>query len=166
MNIVRFSPIEQMERLRRQIDQIFADLEGVSPETNWNWAPPMELIDEPDNLILRLQLPGLDGKDIDIQVTREAVTISGEYPRPEGDSWRYLHSEFNYGKFQRQIPLPVPIVNHQAMADYEAGVLTLRLPKAEEAKQRVVKISLEGTTETNASLPEGKAAEESAVAPA
>lgn len=137
MHIVRFSsPFEQMDSLRRQLDRLFADIED-SP-----WIPAIELIDEEECLIARMQLPGVARQDIDIQVTRDTVTVTGDRSRPEATSSRCLYTEFDYGQFQRTIALPVPVINTQATANYEAGILILTLPKAEEAKRRVVKINL------------------------
>ena len=162
MNKVRFSPFEQMDSLRRQIDQVFADMESAAQNDYPNWSPPIELLDDTEHLILRTQLAGIDGKeDIDIQVTRESVTISGKRHRPESKSDRCLHSEFIYGKFQRKISLPVPVINSQATANSEAGILTLILPKVEKAKQRVVKIKL-GDTISASSIPETESAAEAA----
>ena len=161
MHIVRFSPLERIESLRRQIDRAFADIEEVNQNSDSTWSPTIELLEDEDHLILRTQLAGMDSQNIDIQVTKQSVTISGELHRPEVDSRRYLYSEFNYGKFQREIALPLPIVNTQVSANYEAGILTLKLPKAEEAKQRVVKINLGDTVAVNTaytSFPETEVA--------
>ena len=162
MKIVRFSPFGQIDPLRQQIDRIFEEMEDTDRDSYFTWTPAVELVDNQDNLILRMQLAGIDRKNIDIQVTKESVTISGERHRPESESSRYLHSEFNYGKFQRKISLPVPIINHQATANYEAGLLTLVLPKVEEVRQKVVKISLGDAVSTNNSLSGSEAVEEKA----
>ncbi len=155
MHIMRFSsPFEPMDSLRRQIDRVFADIEGANQDNYSTWTPATELLDQSDNLIVRMQLAGINRQDIDIQVTKDSVTISGERHRTEADSSRYLYSDFNYGKFQRQISLPVPVINSQATANYEAGMLTLILPKAEEARGRVVKVSLADTVGASHSLPE------------
>ncbi|GAB4523202.1 MAG: Hsp20/alpha crystallin family protein [Pleurocapsa sp.] len=151
MDIVRFSPFEQIDSLRRQIDRVFADMEDIAQD-NGTWTPAIELLDEADHLILRMQLAGINRQDIDIEVSRQAVTISGKFHRSETES-RCLYSEFNYGKFQRQISLPVPVINHQATANYEAGILTLVLPKVEEAKQKVVKVTVGETAAAESSLP-------------
>ncbi len=147
MKIVSFSPFEQMDSLRGQIDRVFADIEETA------WQPAVELLDDSDNLILRMFLAGVDRQAINIEVTRESVTISGERHQLKPESSHCLHSEFKYGKFHRQISLPIPIVNTQAKANYQDGILTLVLPKVEEAKQQVVKIALEASSST-ASLPE------------
>ena len=160
MSKVRFSPFEQMDSLRQQIDRVFADLDDPAQNSYSTWSPAIELLDETNHLVLRIQLSGIDGEDIDIQVTRESVTISGELRRPEAKSNHCLYSEFNYGKFQRQISLPVPVINSQATANLEAGMLTLVLPKVEEAKQRVVNIKL-GDTTAAGSLSETESVDES-----
>ena len=154
MHIVHFSsPFERMDSLRRQIDRVFADIEDAAQDNHPTWTPAMELLDNSDNLILRMQLAGINRQDIDIQVTKNSVTISGERHRQEAESSRYLYSDFNYGKFQRQISLPVPVINTQATANYEAGILILTLPKAEEARQRAVKVSLGEAISARESLP-------------
>lgn len=152
MKIVSFSPFERVDSLRNQIDRVFADLEN----NNYSWQPSVELIDRDDNLILRMPLAGISLQDLDIEVTRESVTITGERRHWEGESSRYLYSELSYGKFGRQINLPVPIVNTEVKAYYDAGMLTLTLPKVEEAKQRVVKINLANSSPDTASLPESE----------
>lgn len=158
MKIVSFSPFERVDSLRNQIDRVFADLE----ENNHSWQPSVELIDRDDNLILRMPLAGISQQDLDLEVTRESVTVAGERHRLESESSRYLYSELNYGKFRRQINLPVPIVNTEAKANYEAGMLTLTLPKVEEAKQRVVKINLANSSPDAASLPESESVSDEA----
>ena len=157
MKIVSFSPFEQMDSLRNQIDRIFNDIEGTSQNYN-SWQPAMELLDHDDKLIVRLSLAGVDRQTIDIEATRKSVTVSGERHALEAESSRYLYSEFNHGKFYRQISLPVPIVNTQVTADYADGILTLTLPKVEEAKQKVVKINLEQVNAAT-SLPEADSEE-------
>ncbi len=148
MKIVSFSPFEQMDSLRSQIDRVFNDMEGASQNYN-SWHPAMELLDHDDKLIVRLSLAGVDRQSIDIEATRKSVTVSGERHTLEAESSRYSYSEFNYGKFYRQISLPVAIVNTQVQADYTDGILTLILPKVEEAKQKVVKINLEQAKESS-----------------
>ena len=160
MKIVNFSPLEQMDSLRSQIDRVFASIEDV-PQDNYSaWKPTVELLDDSDNLILRMALAGINRQDIDVEVTRESVTVSGEHHRPEIESSHYLYSELNYGKFQRQIFLPVSVINSQARASYEDGILTLVLPKVEEAKKRVVKIALEDTASGQALAETGSSKEE------
>ncbi|PPS42833.1 Hsp20/alpha crystallin family protein [Chroococcidiopsis sp. TS-821] len=141
MMIRRWQPIEAMENLRRQIDQVFDEFR-LSNEYS-NWVPAVELQDTPENLILRALLPGIDRNDIDIQVTRDTVSIAGERHYPAGAEDRgYFRSEFPYGKFHRVVSLPLPVQHEQANAQFSNGILTLILPKSEEYRHRVVKINL------------------------
>ena len=164
MKIVSFSPFEHMDSLRGQIDRVFADIEETAKNSYSSWKPAVELVDDSESLILRMSLAGIDRQAIDIEVTRESVAISGERHHLKSESAHYLHSEFNYGKFQRQISLPVPVVNTQAKANYQDGILTLVLPKVEEAKQQVVKIALEASS--SGSLPETESTESAELTPA
>ncbi|GAX41892.1 heat shock protein Hsp20 [Tolypothrix sp. NIES-4075] len=143
MALIRWQPFQEMETLRHQMDKMFDELAGYNREVTKTWSPAVELEDTNDQLILRAEVPGLEGKDLDIQVAREAVSIAGETRYENKASERgYLRSEFRYGKFQRTIPLPAAIKNDQVQAEFKNGILTLTMPKAEEAKNKVVKINL------------------------
>ncbi|MDM9380305.1 Hsp20/alpha crystallin family protein [Chlorogloeopsis sp. ULAP01] len=144
MALIRWQPFQEMETIRRQMDRMFDELAGVNREFMTTWTPAIELEDTEDNLILRVEIPGVEGKDLDVQVARESVYIAGETRHESKIEERgYFRSEFRYGNFQRTIPLPIPIKNDQVQAEFKNGILNLTLPKAEEAKKRVVKINLE-----------------------
>ncbi len=143
MMIRRWQPIDAMETLRRQIDQVFDEFKDLSNERSLPWVPAIELQDTPENLILRALLPGVDRNDNDIHVTREAVSIAGERRYPKGAEDRgYFRSEWSYGKFHRVVALPLPVQHERASANFCDGILTLTLPKSEEYRHRVVKINL------------------------
>lgn len=146
--LVRYwQPIREMETLRRQFDRVFDELIASNESA---WSPAIELRDMGDAIELRAQLPGLDAKDIDIQVSREAVAIVGEYRQSSSsENNSLLNSEFRYGKFQRVISLPVAVINDQVKADYKDGILTLMLPKVTEARNTVVKLNLAELSQGN-----------------
>jgi HSP20 family protein len=149
MAIVHFSPFTEMETLRRQFDRMLDEFGHVNVFGDGNlWKPAVELLNTKEALILKVSLPGIDAKDLDISVTRESVRISGEkrYEKTTEED-DFFHSEFRYGKFERTIGLPVPIQNGKVTADYKDGVLVINLPKIEEEVNRVVKINLGGETE-------------------
>ncbi|MGD2182412.1 Hsp20/alpha crystallin family protein [Lusitaniella coriacea LEGE 07167] len=106
--------------------------------------PAAELEETSDALHLKLEVPGMESKDLDIQVSAEAVSISGERKSEnktqEGGVTR---SEFRYGSFRRVIPLPNRIQNNNVQAEYKDGILNLTLPKAEEEKNKIVKVNLD-----------------------
>lgn len=143
MRLVRLQPFHEMETLRRQMDRVFDELAQVNPDRPNVWSPAIELHDRENSLILRAEIPGVEGKDLDIQVTREAVSISGEHRyEKQTEEKGFYHSEFRYGKFQRTIQLPVPIQNDKVEAEFKNGILTLTLPKLEELQRKVVKVNL------------------------
>lgn len=142
MAVIRWQPFREIETLRRQFDELFEELSGGRRESEMTWAPAVEIQDTDDHLFLRAQIPGIEPKDLDIRVTRDAVYIAGEHrSENKAEEKGYFRSEFRYGKFERAIPLPVPVQNELVEADYKNGILTLTLPKVQEAQRRVVRIN-------------------------
>jgi HSP20 family protein len=138
-----WQPFTEIETIRQQLDKVFDQLATTRDKSEAAWMPAMELADAGDNFVLKAQLPGIDPKDINVQVTREAISISGErrYENTEEKSG-YVRSEFRYGKFHRVLPLPAHIQNDSLQAEYKDGILMLTLPKVTEARNKVVKINL------------------------
>jgi HSP20 family protein len=136
-------PFTEIETLRQQLDKVFEQWAATRNNSEATWMPAMELADTGDNFVLKAQLPGIDPKDVDVQVTREAISISGErrYENTE-EKPGYVRSEFRYGKFHRVLPLPAHIQNDSVQAEYKDGILMLTLPKVAEARNKVVKINL------------------------
>lgn len=148
MALIRWQPFREIETLRHQFDQLFDELTVGNRESEMAWMPSIELQDKDNNLILRAQIPGIEAEDLDVHVTRDAVSIAGEHRHEKKAEERgYFRSEFRYGKFQRTIPLPVHIQNDRVQAEFKNGILTLTLPKVEEAQRRVVKLNLGGDTQ-------------------
>jgi HSP20 family protein len=141
--LVRYwQPWREFETLSRQLDRVFDDLASTA-QNQAAWAPAIEVEDAGDNFVVRAQLPGVDANDVDVQVTKQAVVISGESRNEHKTEEKgYLRSEFRYGTFRRVIPLPAGIQNEHAQAEYTNGVLVLTLPKVTEARNTVVKINL------------------------
>jgi len=143
MLIRSWQPFTEIETLREQLDKVFDQRAATRDNSEATWMPALELADGGDNFVLKAQLPGIDPKDIDVQVTREAISISGErrYENTNEQSG-YVRSEFRYGKFHRVLTLPAHIQNDSVQAEYKDGILTLTLPKVTEARNKVVKINL------------------------
>lgn len=145
--LVRYwQPWREIDTLRRQFDPFFDSVDTA------DWTPAIELKDNGNEFILRAQLPGIDAKDLDVQVTKDAVSLAGEHLQEDrSEENGFFRSEFRYGKFQRVIPLPGEVQNDQVKAEFKEGVLSLALPKVEQA--RVVKLNLAesaGTLEAGA----------------
>jgi len=138
-----WQPLTEIETIREQLDKAFDGLAAAKDNSEAAWMPVVEFVDAGDNFVLKAQLPGIDPKNVDIQVTREAISISGErrYENTDEKSG-YVRSEFRYGKFHRVLSLPAPIQNDSVQAECKDGILTLTLPKVTEARNKVVKINL------------------------
>ncbi|MEB3336460.1 MAG: Hsp20/alpha crystallin family protein [Leptolyngbyaceae bacterium] len=161
--LVRYwQPWREIETLRRQFDQVFDGLTQLSDVSeDRTWTPAIELKATDDHIVIRAQLPGIDIKDLDVQVTREAVSLAGKYQsEAKSESENFFQSEFRYGRFQRVIGLPVAVDNTQVQADYKDGILKLTLPKAPEVRNQVVKVNLTELQSTSpaseTSLPAGE----------
>ena len=147
MAIVRFNPFREMETMQRQMNRLFDEVMsyGTTGESSESisFVPAAEIQDSPDAIKLRMELPGIEPNDLDVQVSAEAVSVRGERKSEIKSDDRGIHrSEFRYGSFQRVIPLPSRVQNQQVQAEFKNGVLCLTLPKAEEEKNRVVKVNL------------------------
>ncbi len=146
MALIRWEPFREIEQLQRQMNRLFDEIMPTSRgETidGITFVPPAEMEETSDAIHLRLEIPGLDPKDLDVQVSADTVSISGERKSETKTEQKGMtRSEFRYGKFQRVIPLPARIQQNKVQAEYKNGVLKLTLPKAEEEKSKVVKVNL------------------------
>jgi HSP20 family protein len=150
MAIIRYNPWQEMNALQRQLNRLFDD--ALMPDSwgdfgNLAKVPAAELTETDEALHLKLEIPGMEAKDLDIQVMADRVAIAGERKsETKTEEKGVTRSEFRYGKFKRVIPLPARIQNTNVTAEYFDGILNLTLPKAEEEKNKVVKVNLEEAT--------------------
>ena len=149
-----WQPFTSIETIRQQLNKVFDQLATTRDNSEAAWMPALELAGAGDNFVLKAQLPGIDPKDIDVQVTREAISISGErrYENTE-EKPGCVRSEFRYGKFHRVLSLPAHIQNDSVQAECKDGILTLTLPKVTEARNKVVKINLAEIAGTSTNPP-------------
>ncbi|NJN60909.1 MAG: Hsp20/alpha crystallin family protein [Coleofasciculaceae cyanobacterium RL_1_1] len=141
MKLYHVSPFAEIDQIQRQLNRVFNEFSGDNVSTNW--SVPVELEETETQFIVRSLLPGIDRDKLDISITREQVSIAGEYTQSTPETTKYrFYSEFPHGKFRRTFSLPVPVLNSDATADYTDGILILTIPKAPEAIDKVVKLSL------------------------
>ncbi len=145
MRIVPYSPFRELETVQRQMNHLFDNLAGLTEDgLNTSFAPAVEIKETDDAFNLKLEVPGLEPKDLNVEVTADAVSISGERKsETRTEEQGMVRSEFRYGKFQRVIPLPSRIQNNKVQAEYKDGILHLTLPKTEEEKNKVVKVNIQ-----------------------
>ncbi|MBC6422859.1 MAG: Hsp20/alpha crystallin family protein [Hormoscilla sp. SP12CHS1] len=140
------APQQKKELLRHQLNQLLNDVGTNQKAADMTWTLAMEMQTTSTAVILRLELPGVAGKDLDLQVTREAVLIAGDLPTNVNQGrWR---SEIRDGKFRRLIPLPVAVENMQVETELNNGILTLTLPKLTAVRPEVVKVKVSSDDST------------------
>ena len=136
--LVRHNPWNAQDAITHQLDSLFQELQAPTFRT-----PAAELHETSEAVHLKLELPGVEAKDVDIEVTENAVKVVAERKtETKTDSNGKTRSEFYYGKFQRVIPLRARIQNTAVTAEYKDGILNLTLPKSEAEKNKVVKVNL------------------------
>ncbi|MGL5944091.1 MAG: Hsp20/alpha crystallin family protein [Waterburya sp.] len=154
MAIIRYSPWSEMNSLQRQFNQMFNEVltpTNLTEFGNFSRIPAAELIENDNALILKLEVPGMQPADLNIEATAKSISISGERKsEAKFNTEGKTKSEFRYGSFQRVIPLPVKIQNTEVKAEYKDGILHLTLPKAEAEKNKVVKVNLLNQAEVEA----------------
>ena len=144
MALIRWEPFREIDSLQNEMNRLFDSLTPTSrSEWTGSFVPPAEMYEDGDAVYLKLEVPGIDAKDLDVQVTAEAVSISGQrQAETKTEEKGVTRSEFRYGKFQRVIPLPARVQNDKVEAEYKNGILMLTLPKAEAEKTKVVKVNI------------------------
>lgn len=133
-------PFDEMRRMME--DFWMAPFEEMG---RWSqtFSPRVDVKDEDDHVVVSAELPGIDQKDIDVTVTRDSVRISGEKKQEEEKKERgYYRRETSYGSFERVIDLPSEVDENKADAQFSKGVLTIRLPKSEQAQAKQKRIEI------------------------
>ena len=143
MALIRLEPFHKMDSLQREMNHLFDSLSPtIKSENGKTYMPPAEITETAEAILLKLEIPGMEAKDIDIQATADSVSISGERKSvSRTDAQNKKRSEFRYGAFRRVVPLPTRIQNTKVNAEYKDGILHLNLPKAESEKTKVVKVN-------------------------
>jgi HSP20 family protein len=116
---------------------------GMVQATERVWAPLADMSETKDDLYISFELPGIREKDVSVSITGDVLTVKGERKlerdlQDEG----YHRLERVYGKFERSMPLPIPVQADKVKATYRDGVLEIRLPKVETVKPREIKIEV------------------------
>jgi len=144
-NLSRFEPFRGASALQDQINRLFGDVfEGPSGESSLTtWAPAVDIFETEHELVVKADLPDIDPKDLDIRVENNVLTIRGERKfEKKVSEENYLRVERSYGAFARSFSLANTVNSENIKADYQNGVLTLTIPKREEAKPKQIKVNV------------------------
>ncbi|MBI2855048.1 MAG: Hsp20/alpha crystallin family protein [Chloroflexi bacterium] len=148
----RWEPFRELETMRDAMDRVFEDA-FFRPMRRWQgvegmMSVDMDMLETDKDVVLKLSLPGVKPEEVDISVTGDTLSIRGEHKEEkESKEENYLLKERRYGSFSRTVQLPVPVKSDKAEASFENGVLTLTLPKQEEAKPKQIKVKARGAIE-------------------
>jgi HSP20 family protein len=152
MALVRWDPNREVDTLQAQVNRVFDTFFGPDPNSGGGlrrWVPAMDLVETDDYIVLRADLPGLGKEDVDIEVKDGILTVSGKREAEEahrGDG--FYRVERAFGGFSRSMSLPKSVDAERISADFDKGVLEVRIPKPEQQKPHRVEIggsTVEGT---------------------
>ena len=146
--LTRWDPFQEMVNLRNTVDRLFdttlSDLNTTTQPMTWGLA--LDVVEQNDAFLVKASVPGINPDDLEITFTDNVLTIKGETKDDKDikEDQYHLH-ERRYGVFSRSISLPNRIKSDAIEASYDAGVLTLKLPKVEEVKPKRIAINISGS---------------------
>ncbi len=141
-NLIRWEPMREMVTLREAMDRLFDDaftrpfdLTAVSS------SPAIDMFQTEDEVVVKASLPGIKSEQVQISVTGDTLTIKGETQQNNEVKEKAYHiREQRWGSFERSVLLPTSVVSDKAKAEFEDGILTITLPKAEEVKPKLITV--------------------------
>jgi HSP20 family protein len=163
--LTRWEPLREFSTMQDRLNRMSRLFrEPYSPEgpeealTTTSFAPPVDIYEDEHNITLKLEVPGIDEKDIDVRIDNNTLTVHGERKiEKEEKEENFRRVERQYGSFTRSFVLPSSVDPAQVSADYEKGVLNITLAKKAEAKPKQIKVNV-GREKTLEAKAPGKAA--------
>jgi len=147
MALVPWKPLEELGTLRHEMDRLFERFFGewpTWPKYDAGWAPRIDLAENKDSVTIKAELPGLEAKEVDVSIFRDTLTIKGEKKEEHEEKDEHYHLvERSHGAFSRMVRLPTAVDAEKIKATFKNGVLTVTLPKTEEARQKAISVSAE-----------------------
>lgn len=142
-NLTRWEPVREMMTLREAMDRLFDDA-FTRPvnlrDGGWS-APAVDMYQTDDEVVVKVALPGFKADEVQINVTGDRLTLRGEMKHEAEKKDKAWHiREHRWGSFERSIALPTEVTADRANADFENGILTITLPKAEEVKPKTISV--------------------------
>lgn len=137
MAIIKWTPFPLIDSFD-EMDKFFDNWPTVST----SFTPALDIYEEKDNVVVEAPLVGIDPEKVDVSIENNILTIKGESEKKsEVDDKNYYRKEVRWGSFYRSVALPTKVDGDKAAATYDNGVLTIRIPKAEEVKPKTIKIT-------------------------
>src|SRR5271155_5112480 len=159
--ITRFDPFREYATLQSRMNRLFRDSQGPEGQetlTTTAFAPPVDVYEDEHGVTLKIDVPGIDEKDIDVRVENNTLTVHGERKiEKEEKEENYRRVERQYGSFTRTFTLPTTVDTENVAATYDKGVLKITLPKKAEAKPKQIKVNVGGVPAASEKTIESKA---------
>ena len=141
-NLTRWEPVREMMTLREAMDRLFDDaFTRPLGQSGISTMPAIDLYQTADEVVVKASLPGLKAEDVQITITADVLTLRGEFKQEdERKDATYHIREHHSGMFERTLMLPTEVQGDKAKAEFEDGVLTVTLPKAETVKPKTITV--------------------------
>jgi HSP20 family protein len=145
--ITRWDPFREFSTLQDRMNRLFRDSYGPEGReeslTSTTFAPPVDVYEDEHNVTLKIEVPGIDEKDIDVRIENNVLTVHGErkFEKEEKEE-NFRRVERQYGSFTRTFTLPTTVDSEKVSANYEKGILKIALPKKAEAKPKQIKVNV------------------------
>jgi HSP20 family protein len=145
MSMTRWEPFKDLMTLREAMDRLFEDslvptgTRWVSGRNEMRCELPMDVYTTDEELVITAAVPGMSAEDVDITIEGDTLTIRGEITAPM-ENVNYIAQERTYGKFVRVLRLNMPLDSERAEATFDKGILTLTIPKKEDAKPKTIQV--------------------------
>jgi len=147
MAITRWDPFREVVALQNRLNSVFGNLnpESDSPLTTGSFVPAVDVYEDEKKVVLKLEVPGIEEKDLDVRVENHTLTVKGERKFEKEEKEENFHRiERRYGSFYRAFTLPSTVDTENVDAKYENGVLKLELKKKPEAQPKQIKVNVGG----------------------
>ena len=156
MAISRWDPFREVVALQNRVNSLFREMnEGDSPLTTASFVPAVDIYEDAKKVVLKLEVPGMEEKDLDVRVENNTLTVKGERKFEKDEKEENFHRiERRYGSIYRAFTLPSTVDTGNVQASYNAGVLKLELNKKPEAQPKQIKVNLGGQTKPEAKKEE------------
>jgi HSP20 family protein len=143
MAITRWDPFRDMMTMQDRMNRLFQDYSRGEEAIGTNFVPPVDVYEDQNGITLKLEVPGIDEKDLDVRVENNVLTVHGErkFEKEEKEE-NYQRVERHYGTFTRSFTLPSTVDTDSVHADYDKGVLKIHLNKRAEAKPKQIKVNV------------------------
>jgi HSP20 family protein len=143
MAITRWDPFREVASLQNRVNLLFRDFtEGESAMTTASFVPAVDVYEDAQKIVLKLEVPGIEEKDLDVRVENHTLTVKGERKLEKEEKEENFHRiERRYGSFYRAFTLPSTVDTESISANYNAGVLKLELKKKAEAQPKQIKVN-------------------------